>query len=173
MSAFREAKNWMRSPECCDLEHSLFPCLLRGPEYRQQKILNMTCCGRCDVTVDKVEVYYWREPNADTSCESIVGSEVKRADYGATTDDYGEPYWGCSSRVSQYTWYGIDGMTTRTTDSWSIIRTARLTPIAGYEYEIRNFGPMIATLVFFSELRDVSRKAFALKCAAGQRLPEN
>ena len=57
--------------------------------YQGDEFLNATCCGgNCQIVADKVDVYYWPDPLADTSCSSIVGSEVSYIADGATTNSW-------------------------------------------------------------------------------------
>ncbi|KAL8794952.1 MAG: hypothetical protein Q9195_002534 [Heterodermia aff. obscurata] len=95
MSVFSDVKNWMRQPECLKLKYDMFPDP-NGEAVRQEDFFfNVTCCGYCEVAADKVDVYYWPTPNADTSCQSIVGDEVSNIADGATTNAQGDAYWGC------------------------------------------------------------------------------
>ena len=55
------------------------------------------CCGVGEVRAGNVDIFYWPEPDADTSCLDIVGGEPHPIDYGATTDPVsGLKYWGCA-----------------------------------------------------------------------------
>ena len=56
---------------------------------------NVTSCGPCTIWEFGVEIYYWPDPLADTSCLSIIGPDNVPVDHGATTDAAGEVYWGC------------------------------------------------------------------------------
>lgn len=47
--------------------------------------INDHCCTKCDLEVRDVDVYYWPDPAADTSCTSIIGKSVNPVDYGAKT----------------------------------------------------------------------------------------
>lgn len=68
---------------------------------KEDLYLNTTCCGDgCEVAADSVDVYYWSDPHANTSCQSIVGDGVSDLAVGATTDGSGNVYWGCTSWVS-------------------------------------------------------------------------
>lgn len=133
MSVFNDVKNYMRSPKCLLLQHSLYPDPNHSAAFQQDLYLNATCCDNCQVEADKVDVYYWPEPNADTSCQSIIGDEVSRADAGATTDDSGNVYWGCTS------WLPRDEIAG--TDSSTIWTTATLTSVASLQFKAYIYNP--------------------------------
>ena len=133
MSVFNDVKNYMRSPKCLLLQHSLYPDPNHSAAFQQDLYLNATCCDNCQVEADKVDVYYWPEPNADTSCQSIIGDEVSRADTGATTDDSGNVYWGCTS------WLPRDEIVG--TDSSTIWTTATLTSVAALQFKAYIYNP--------------------------------
>lgn len=68
--------------------------------YEPELFIYTTCCGGCDFGADKVDVYYWPDPLADTSCLSIIGSQISDVADGATTDSMGSLYWGCTIRAT-------------------------------------------------------------------------
>lgn len=58
-------------------------------------VLGTTCCDTCFISAQSVDVYYWPDPDANTSCVTIVGSDVNPPLYGATTGS-AATYWGCT-----------------------------------------------------------------------------
>ena len=64
--------------------------------------------GSCWLVVGNVDIYYWPEPNMDTSCLSIVGNSTTPLMQGATTSIvrgflynnsmYETYYWGCTAQ---------------------------------------------------------------------------
>lgn len=55
---------------------------------KEDLFLNQTCCdglSYCEVAADQVDVYYWSKPDANTSCQSIIGDGVSDLAVGATT----------------------------------------------------------------------------------------
>lgn len=93
-----DLKAWMRTPQCVSDLRELYPW---GND-------DSTCCGQCVMGVGNVDVYYWPEPDSDTSCLSVIGSSIYPVDYGATTATFpgrttASTYWGCTSQVSCYT----------------------------------------------------------------------
>ena len=138
MSTFGELKNWMRSTECesedpnikdlMDPEKSNYADVIKGDLY-----MNQTCCGDCEVAADKVDVYYWPDPHADTSCLSIIGNETSDLAVGATTDKAGNIYWGCTSWNSSP---GSSGL-----GSPLIVTTATLTTIASVTFRTYLYNP--------------------------------
>ena len=104
MSEFSIIKNWMRSPQCFSVssEYDLMQGL--APE---SSIPGTSCCGTCQMSGQNVDVYYWPDPDANTSCLSIVGSGVNSPLYGATStvtvDEDTQSnstitYWGCTTQ---------------------------------------------------------------------------
>ena len=92
-SQFQQIRDWMRSPQCW----------LSFQEYDEnhgQVLENSTgrhfCCETCRLSAEDVEIFYWPEENADTSCLSVVGDSLHPVDYGGTADQYGHLYWGCT-----------------------------------------------------------------------------
>ena len=88
--------------------------------------LNETCCHDCAVAADHVDVYYWSNPHADTSCLSIVGDGDSDIAAGATTDKSGHVYWGCTSSSS---------------GSPLIVSTATLTHVTSMTFRSYLFNP--------------------------------
>ena len=125
ISAWKNIKSWMRSPECVsaqdewiDIGHSVFE--------RPGESFNITpsCCGGCVVGAENVDLYYWPEPEIDTSCLSIIGNSVNPFNLGATTLGSSpslETHWACTAKTPVISM--IDNIhTTKTTIS--IITTA-------------------------------------------------
>lgn len=102
MSEFAVIKDWMRSPQC--LSSSSEHQLMQG-QTPLSYMLGDSCCDFCNIAALNVDVYYWPDPDANTSCLSIVGSGVNPLLYGATsgvtTPEYAVTgstitYWGCT-----------------------------------------------------------------------------
>lgn len=100
--------SWMRTPQCFATMQAWM-----GTPQGKSAVSNWdvhrgpgmfgpgnNCCGRCDLRAQNVDIYYWPEPDADTSCLDLVGKSVLPLDYGATTDYAGTMYWGCHQQVS-------------------------------------------------------------------------
>ncbi len=84
------AKSYMREPQCSKDYENIQPVSSR---------LWGDCCGTCYIYGPNVDVYYWPEPSADTSCLSIIGSDVIPLDAGAQTDGAGVVYWAASTNL--------------------------------------------------------------------------
>ena len=84
------AKSYMREPQCSKDYKSIDPASSR---------IFDECCGTCYIYGPNVDVYYWPEPNADTSCLSIIGSDVIPLNVGAQTDEEGVVYWAASTNL--------------------------------------------------------------------------
>ena len=84
------AKSYMREPQCSKDYESIDPVSSRTSDE---------CCGTCYIYGPNVDVYYWPEPGADTSCLSIIGSDVVPLDVGAQTDEGGVVYWAASTNL--------------------------------------------------------------------------
>ena len=136
ISAFVDLKNWMRSPRCISIDPGIIELENNDDEaniIREDLFLNLTCCNNCEVAADQVDVYYWLDPNANTSCQSIIGDGASDIDVGATTDKSGSVYWGCTS------WFSSPGQSGP--GSPSIIVTATLTSEASMTYRTYAFNP--------------------------------
>ena len=84
------AKSYMREPQCSKDYESIYPVSSRTFD---------DCCGTCYIYGPNVDVYYWPEPSADTSCLSIIGSDVVPLNVGAQTDEAGVVYWAASTNL--------------------------------------------------------------------------
>ena len=134
ISVFLEVKSWMRQPECLKLHHDMFPDPNHEAVFQEDLFFNVTCCGYCQVIAEKVDVYYWPLPDADTSCQSIVGDEVSSVADGATTNGNGDVYWGCTYSVPER---DRDNFS----NSLSLLTTASLTTIASLKFKAYAFNP--------------------------------
>lgn len=81
-------------------------------------------CGVCGVGGPNVDVYYWPQPSANTSCLNIIGPTPSPPLAGATTAN-GETYWGYKDTVSPY----------------NIIQTMVLTSIDGIIFKMPLLDP--------------------------------
>lgn len=97
-SKYAKMRDWMRSPQCKSMLEDF------GKKYENNNHFEETCCKLCGISASLVDVYYWSEPNIDTSCLSIVGNRSYPVNYGATTDGRAV-YWGCvdGSKSTQWT----------------------------------------------------------------------
>lgn len=128
LSAMRAVKSWMRTPDCSSMLGDSDP--------------SDGCCGKGYIDAKNVDVYYWPEPDSNTSCLSVVGDEVHPLDYGATTD-MGLTYWGCTAanpKTSTTTSYinGPSGnivSTTTITTVQSFITTAQITMVGSITFK--------------------------------------
>lgn len=102
MSEFAVIKDWMRSPQC--LSSSSEYKLMQG-QTPFSYMLGDSCCDFCEISAQNVDIYYWPDHDANTSCLSIVGNSVNPLLYDATrvvTTSNGSPmsstitYWGCT-----------------------------------------------------------------------------
>ena len=84
------AKSYMREPQCSKDYEYIYPVSSRTFD---------DCCGTCYIYGPNVDVYYWPEPSADTSCLSIIGSDVIPLNVGAQTDEAGVVYWAASTNL--------------------------------------------------------------------------
>ena len=99
LKEFAEIKSWMRSPQC--MSSSALWASMHG-EPAMSTAQGLSCCNTCYLSGQSVDIFYWPEPGADTSCLSIIGEKVNAIDEGATTyqDSLMEEattYWGCTA----------------------------------------------------------------------------
>lgn len=121
MSEFAVIKDWMRSPQC--LSSSSEWDLMRG-QTPVTYISGNSCCNICRIQAQNVDVYYWPDPDANTSCLSIVGNTVNPLLYGATSS-VTKPYYALTA--STITYWGCTALDPLSGQSY--ITTARLTNI--------------------------------------------
>ena len=67
MSVFNDLINWMRTPQCLSVVSNYNS---RHPGKHPTE--NRNCCGSCSLNADRVDIFYWQDPDADTSCLSII-----------------------------------------------------------------------------------------------------
>ena len=135
MSAFNDVKDWMRSPQCEPEDPA--KQRITDDNYKlilqEDSFLNNTCCGQCVIAADQVDVYYWPDPNANTSCQSIIGDGNSDLAVGATTDGSGAIYWGCTASLAD------DVQPSITTST--IVTTAVLTTVASVIFRTYLYDP--------------------------------
>lgn len=119
ISEFQEMKKWMRSQQCgsvgeewtaaaeSDFDPDSHMAVQMDP--LSYHITNESCCGVCETVVDNVDIYYWPEPDVNTSCLSIIGNSIKPIDAGATksvwswgTSTTTDIYWGCQPEITTF-----------------------------------------------------------------------
>ena len=173
MSEFEEMKNWMRSQQCVSAAadwaartpgNSNFTYanakdwrdLQQDPDSQMADRMDPhpinytsgvtpSCCGVCNINAQNVDLYYWPEPDADTSCLSIIGGNIRPLDYGATTTEYSiDPtststaiYWGCNPLTSTYYNPMVTGNVTYT----SAITTAQITAVGSLLVKVPLVNP--------------------------------
>lgn len=125
LSQFHKAKTWMRSPSCFSSQKE-YMSMEGEPWITRPRLHGESCCGQCFIDADNVDVFYWPEPDVDTSCLSIVGDHAEEFGAGATTGSAGL-YWGCYAR------HPISGQ--------SIITTATVTVVNSIKVKEYLFNP--------------------------------
>ena len=81
------AKSYMRQSQCASDYSSVQTGFHNFPD----------CCGQCWIYGPNVDVYYWPEPDADSSCLDLIGSSVIPENEGAQTDADGVVYWAATT----------------------------------------------------------------------------
>ena len=118
MAEFQKIKDWMRSKQCVSaaadytaqyapMDPSSQEAVAMDPNsYHIASDPDPTCCGVCQTDAKNVELFYWPEPDANTSCLSIIGDDIRPVDYGASTTSWSVgtitsalTYWGCKPQV--------------------------------------------------------------------------
>ena len=140
LADFLRIKNWMRSSQCVSAADEWIAMTgynwgrYFGTENETKaeyihdvgnsSVVLPSCCGTCLVQAENVDLYYWPEPDSDTSCLSVIGS-VRPIDYGATTES-GTTYWACNWTQSSTT---------------GIITTATITTVGSLAVKVSNYSP--------------------------------
>jgi len=153
--AMTKIKDWMRGTQCISLMkslHSSTTTIVKAgttlvSTTAEATAVGETCCGNAIIEAQNVDIYYWPEPGANTSCLSVVGHSVNPLYYGATTDS-GLAYWGCTARapttsmmISVLGSPGTEQIWTTLTNIQSIITTARITEINSLTFKIPLVNP--------------------------------
>ena len=96
-SQYASIRHWMRSPQCESAYSGLgFPKTTETlGDYFTMTPRGGCCGGDVSFSAGNVDVYFWPEPETNTSCLSIVGDQVLPLNYGATTGIDSVTYWGC------------------------------------------------------------------------------
>lgn len=128
---YGQVKDWMRSPQCYS-EYAEWSSLMKVPGPQMPlaidsgggfvKEVQYLCCSGCTIHGGNVDIYYWPEANASTSCLDIIGNSRFPLDHGATTDATGT-YWGCTGQNSK------------------IIKTAHITTIQSVKHKVSLYNP--------------------------------
>ena len=121
-------KDWMRSPQCM-ASQTKYGNVIDEP----------TCCGSCFLGAQNVDVYYWPEPDANTSCLSLVGNSVHPIDYGATTASSVDYWWNGSATESSWIYWGCT--TSDSASGLNTITTATITYIDHIPYKQHLYNP--------------------------------
>ena len=161
LSDFGKIKNWMRSQQCVAaadewmaMTGNSWPTVFGGRHMADLGIIaesadaddnpdsnSPSCCGTCNVWANNVDLYYWLEPDANSSCLSIIGKKSNLPlEYGATTnidDGSTEIYWGCTV-TSTGTIDGEPGVSTTVT---SVLTTAEITTIGSLSVKVSSISP--------------------------------
>lgn len=148
LSEWQDIKSWMRSSGCVSAQNEWIKGGGQGA-YNFSSQVTPSCCGFCDVGAENVDLYYWPEPGANTSCLSIVGASVNPIAYGATTGLVGDSesgtYWACSAKIpatSTYTYAGANSANSETiTSVYPTITTATITTIGSLAVKVSLINP--------------------------------
>lgn len=153
IAEWQDMKTWMRSPGCVSAQNEWMQRSGKDPPgpVNVPSEVTPSCCGLCDVGVNTVDIYYWPEPDVNTSCLDIVGTNGNSLAYGATTSptlDHGlgnGTYWTCSLKTpatSTYT-YAVakSGAAETVTSTYPIITTAELVNIGSISVKIPRIDP--------------------------------
>ena len=103
-------------------------------------------CGNYKVGTSNVDLYYWPEPDVNTSCLDIIGTTVNPISYGATTEAFlnglyrstsgpSQTFWACPAE-NPVTLYLIE-----TSVIHSTVTTASLTNIGSLDVKVSLFNP--------------------------------
>ena len=84
------------------------------------------CANQCDLEGISIDIYYWPEAQADTSCLSIIGNSTNPSMQGATTSD-GIIYWGCTVQTP--------------TSGQTYVTTATLTTLGSVSIKVPRINP--------------------------------
>lgn len=153
ISEWQNMKTWMRSSECVSAQNEWMQRSGKDSPYPSDAPSEVipSCCGGCNVGVDTVGIYYWPEPDVNTSCLDIVGTDMNAWAYGATTGpmiDQGQEngtYWACSLKTPKTSTFTHPvtkaGATEVVTSVYSILTTAEVVDIGSLPVKIPRIDP--------------------------------
>ena len=154
LSEWQEIKSWMRSPACVLAENEWTKKggkALKGLISTPSEV-TPSCCGLCDVGVNTVDLYFWPDADANTSCTSIIGTDISPVAYGATTSPIGSggelrtsTWWACSLKTpatSTYTYPGTNSGAAETiTSVHPMITTAEVITVGSLAIKVSLLNP--------------------------------
>ena len=145
-------KRWMRSSQCSSAL-DVYDNLSKTNHSTKERFYPdvSTCCLRCYIQAANVDLYYWPEPDADTSCLNIIGGSVRPLDYGATKVSVSVlhqltprvdivTYWGCTASTLNTGTSTYKGHLT-TWHSRETITTAKISTIGSLTVKLSAFNP--------------------------------
>ena len=152
LQEWRKIKDWMSSPQCASALDTYYE--LSGKSNRAAQRFDpsvSTCCLRCYIHAEDVDIYYWPDPDADTSCLSIIGGSVRPLDFGATKSTVSVlheltqrvdvvTYWGCTAKTMKTGTLSDNGHLTTFADRETTL-TAKITTIGSLSVKISVFNP--------------------------------
>ena len=134
---FRPGLNQSRAEYIADLAYGEHLNDFRsGSTYKNSSDAEPSCCGVCNVWTQNVDLYYWPEPEANLSCNSIIGESIRPLDYGATTSAT-DTYWGCNATYT----FPIETHGGESTTYVERITTAVITTIGSLAVKMSRYSP--------------------------------
>ena len=145
ISEWQEIKSWMRSPSCVSAQSEWMEAGGKATPSNSSGVKE-SCCEGCVVGAQNVDLYYWPEPDGDTSCLSIVGSSVNPLTYGATIGALAgvlETYWACSAKTPVTSSYPDEFLASSgsITSVYPMIPTAQITNIGSLTVKVPLLNP--------------------------------
>ena len=154
---WEKIKRWMRSSQCSSALDVYDELNETGHGTSERFYPDVsTCCLRCYIQAENVDLYYWPEPDADTSCLSIIGGSVRPLDYGATKVSVSVlhqltqrvdivTYWGCTASTLKTDILTYKGYLT-TWNSRETMTTAKISTIGSLTVKLSAFNPWSSAL---------------------------
>ena len=136
-------KSWMRSDQCVSTQNE-YERLSGQPAINSTAEDSPSCCDTCGIASPNADIYYWPEESVDTSCLSIIGTDLHPLGYGGTTttdfmgDGKSSTYWACSNPHPTTSKLGLTFIN-------SIITTAEVTNVGSLLIKIPIYNPWSAS----------------------------
>ena len=153
---WQKLKDWMRSLQCVSAAErwqnmtgnqwgSIYEAgwSKSSPDWyanRSPSEPGPSCCQRCFIRAQNVDIYYWPVPDADLSCLSIIGGSVRPLDYGATIRT-GEELGGDFRFSSTTSTYWACNVTDTVLSEYRDQTTAIISTIGGLAVKIPFISP--------------------------------
>ena len=167
LSEYARIRDWLRSPQCTSILSSLSPTSSIATTMVVPLAMTQTpvgsCCGEdISFSLGNVDVFFWPDPDADTTCLNVVGTDVLPLHYGATTDHDHHVYWGCTTQAWGWNTRDFGELTYTDGDTyWGRTKAAH------------DYGPETFTTAVLTSINSITFKSYLTNPWSSQPCPDS